>query len=96
MTLSEFSGIVAAMGITHNEWISDSEIHTINMASDAAHHYIEGQQDLYFDTTKGILKIKYWNGNTEYTNNVADVFLFCEGITGFTMKKTFDVRGGNF
>jgi hypothetical protein len=35
----------------------------------------------------GIIKIKYYTDSTQQTNNEADMFLFCEGITGFTMKK---------
>jgi hypothetical protein len=91
MTLATFQEMVIAMGITANTWTSDSELYTINMANDGTHHYVPGQQDLYFDTTRGIVKIKYYKeaktDTSPYTNNLADVFLFCEGITGFTMKK---------
>jgi hypothetical protein len=66
---------------------NDPMLYTINMTNDAAHHYIYGQQDLTIDLNLGIIKIKYYTDSTQQTNNEADMFLFCEGITGFTMKK---------
>jgi hypothetical protein len=69
---------------------ADPMLYTINMTNDGAHHYIYGQQDLTINLNLGIIKIKYYTSSTPQTpqtNRVADLFLFCEGITGFTMKK---------
>jgi len=61
MEINTLINMLTSMDIASDDWVTSDRIHTINLTTDGNHYNNYYEQRLYFDTTAGVIKIKYYN-----------------------------------
>lgn len=96
MELSTFESILDTLNFTKDDWINGRQdplikkLFLINLTNDGNHYYDWHTQDIYFDTTNGIIKIKYFDYGTTDAETIyekADEYLFIDNVNGFALNR---------
>lgn len=63
MTSTTLGHMLASLNITADSWISDENLHTINLQNDGNYYYDYFTHMIKFDTTNHMLNIKYYQAD---------------------------------